>query len=62
MKDQQRSLSQRLMQEKTMKKKQADKVLLLSPKMGLGNDCPMLNVYDVVVRVRGIGRPNQLIN
>ena len=35
----------------------------LSPKSGLGNNCPMLNVYDVVVpRVRKINRSNYLTN
>ena len=29
-------------------KKQADMVLPLSPKLDLGNNCPKLDVYDVV--------------
>ena len=39
-------------------KKQADMVLQVSPKVSLGNKCPMLNVYDVVPRVRRINRTN----
>ena len=39
-------------------KKQADMVLPVSPKVGLGNNCPLLNVYDVVPRVRRKNRSN----
>ena len=44
----------KLKQEKN--KKQADMVLPVSPKAVLGNNCPLLNVYDVVPRVRRINR------
>ena len=40
-------------------KQQVDMALPVSPnKVGLGNNCPMLNVYDVVPRVRKINRSN----
>ena len=39
-------------------KKQADMLLPVSPKMGLGNICSMLNVYDVVPRVRRTNTAN----
>ena len=35
-------------------------VLPVSMKVGLGYNCPMLNVYDVAPRVRRINRNNQL--
>ena len=37
-------------------------VLPVSLKVGLGTNCPMLNVYDVVPRVRRINRTNSLTN
>ena len=40
-------------------KKQAVMVLPVSPKVGLGNNCSMLNVYGVVPGVRRINRTNQ---
>ena len=43
---------------KKPKKKQANIVLPVSAKVGLGKNCPMLNVYDVVSRVRRINRSN----
>ena len=44
------SVSQRHILEKknNQKKEQADVVFLVSPKVGLGNSCPMLSVEDVV--------------
>ena len=39
-------------------KKQADMALSVSPKVGLDNNCPMLNVNDVVPQVRRINRSN----
>ena len=44
-----------------LNKKQTDMVLLISPKVGLGNNCFMLNVYDVVRRARRINRSNETI-
>ena len=41
-------------------RKQADMVLPVSPKVGLGNNYSTLNVYDVVRRVRRINKYNQL--
>ena len=35
---------------------------MVSPKVGLGNNCPMLNVYDVVSRVMKIDKYYQLTN
>ena len=37
-------------------------VLPVFPKVGLGKNCPMLNVCDVVPRVRRINRSNYLSN
>ena len=34
-------------------------VLPVSPKMGVGNNCIMFNVYDIVPRVRRKNRTNQ---
>ena len=51
------SVSQRHIPEKKIKK-QAGMVLPVSPKVGLGYNCPMLNVYDVIPRVRRINRTN----
>ena len=39
-----------------IKKKQADMVLPVSPKVGLDNNCPKFNVNDVVPRVWKINR------
>ena len=39
-------------------KKQTDLTLPVSPKVGLGNNCPVLDVYDVVPRVSRINRTN----
>ena len=33
-------------------------VLPISPKASLGNNCPMLNVYDVVPRVTKVNKTN----
>ena len=55
------SVSQRHLPEKKIKKqikKQADMVLTVSAKEGFRNNCPMLNVYDVVFRVTRINRTN----
>ena len=44
-----------------IEKKTADKVLQVSPKVGLGNNCPLLYVNDGgLQRVRRINRLNQL--
>ena len=47
-------------EKKTTKKKtnekQANVVLQVSPKMSLCNNCPMLNVYKIVPRVRRINK------
>ena len=43
-------------------KKQADMVLPVSAKVSLSNNCPMLNVYDVVPRVKRINRTNKQTN
>ena len=45
------SVSQRHIPEKKTNKKQTEMVLPVSPKVGLGSNCAMLNVYDVVPRV-----------
>ena len=37
-------------------------VLQVSAKVGLGNNCPMLNVYDFVPRVRKVNGSNSLSN
>ena len=48
------------LQQKIIKpvKNQADMVLLVSLKLGLDKNCPMLNVYDVVAPVRRMIRYN----
>ena len=43
---------------KKTKEKTADVILPVSPKMGLGSNYPILNVYDVVPRVRMINTYN----
>ena len=40
--------------------KQANMVLPFFPKAGLGNNYPLLNVYDVVPQIRKINKTNQL--
>ena len=45
---------------KKANKKQADMVLPVSPKVSPGNNCPILNICDVVPPVRRINRNNLL--
>ena len=47
-------------EEKTKKlnKKQANMVLPVSPKVGVGYNFPMIKAYDVVPRVKRINRTN----